>query len=543
MKRFGFCMALVCTGLVIGAPSLAKRVGDHLYDAREAAAADKHREAINHYLVAIKHHSQLRDDIAKELGHQYTWADMPDSAVYWYGIHLERHPADIEARFGMARALSWSNKLDEATTHYRRLLDAQPGEATRARIGIARMTAWKNKLGDAEQQYRDIVAEHPLQFQAKLGLAQVVNWSGRHREAQVLYEELRETHPDNADVEVGTAQSLSWLGRPDEAIRIVENREEKSARDLVSALFAARSPVAQYTYDFSQDTDEIDRRTNTIALTFGPTWLTQLELNFHDGTMQQRGFPDVNRTQWGGRLYQRFGSALAVTVAPGFQSNQFVANTITSETEFNEFIIDTYATLTPRDWLRADIGFFRGTFNNPVPVFTEIVLDETSVGFDWTLAHNIILVTRVAFANFSDDNRRISARQQLVWRPTLWYPTARKFGVTTKTGWGYLDYDKTTANGYYNPNQYVSLFERLEFYLQHRQRWRISLGARLSVDRENRDDWFTVGAVDVNGWVRLFSQLHVRAGYYNSQGRLDTRTGYQADGFYLSTDYRLEKNR
>ena len=49
-----------------------------------------------------------------ELGNQYTWADMPDSAIDWYEYYLLEHPDDMDAKLGVGRALAWSDRLDES---------------------------------------------------------------------------------------------------------------------------------------------------------------------------------------------------------------------------------------------------------------------------------------------------------------------------------------------------------------------------------------------------------------------------------------------
>jgi tetratricopeptide (TPR) repeat protein len=114
---------------------------DVLSRAREAAAADRHRDAIRLYLDAITLDPPLESIVALELGHQYTWAEKPDSAIIWYSRYLDGHPGDREAQLGIARALSWAGRLDEAEDRYLELLSASEGEEPDALLALAKVKA------------------------------------------------------------------------------------------------------------------------------------------------------------------------------------------------------------------------------------------------------------------------------------------------------------------------------------------------------------------------------------------------------------------
>jgi hypothetical protein len=82
-----FLITLAVTASVQGMAA-DQAASDVLYQARNAAGDDRHREAIDLYLRALDLDPSLRSTIAVELGHQYTWAEIPDSAVIWYGRYL-----------------------------------------------------------------------------------------------------------------------------------------------------------------------------------------------------------------------------------------------------------------------------------------------------------------------------------------------------------------------------------------------------------------------------------------------------------------------
>jgi hypothetical protein len=79
-----------------------------LDSARTAAAAARHHDAIRWYHRAVARDSSLARELGLEMGHQYTWADKPDSAVAFYRAYLVAHPDDVDAEIGLGRALAWS---------------------------------------------------------------------------------------------------------------------------------------------------------------------------------------------------------------------------------------------------------------------------------------------------------------------------------------------------------------------------------------------------------------------------------------------------
>ncbi|MCK4774536.1 MAG: hypothetical protein KAT30_07110, partial [Candidatus Krumholzibacteria bacterium] len=85
-------VVLLVAGAVtpVGASELT--AWDLVYKARVAAEKDEHRESINLYLAAVEKKPLVLSSVAIELAHQYTWAEMPDSAIYWYEYTLLGEP-------------------------------------------------------------------------------------------------------------------------------------------------------------------------------------------------------------------------------------------------------------------------------------------------------------------------------------------------------------------------------------------------------------------------------------------------------------------
>ena len=531
--------------LVLGAHAHAAYTSpatDYLTRARTAAAADRHREAIAWYLRAAEEAPTTAAGLGRELGDQYTWAESPDTAITWYRRYLTEHPGDIDAHLGLARALAWSNRLGEAHDYYERLLPAAGDRETDVWLGIATVEAWQDRLWPARRVYDRILEGDPDNLDARVGRARVINWAGRHREARRLYTQLLDEYPGNADVRGGLANAHHWMGRPDRAAGVLDVTPQPASLGAIEReIRRARAPGAAYTFSHSDDSDDIERDTHTARVAFSPGWLTRTGVQYTHGTIDQPGLPGVTRDGVQATLSQRFSDALALSVNPGVERNDFDRGALGPEAFWKDgydlFTLDAYLTLTPADWVRGDLGVFVGSIDNPVPVFRGIRVTETSAGLDWRLAPTVLTVTAASFTDYSDDNSRVSVSERVEWKPAerLPLPVAHRFTLTT--GAAYFDFERTLDHGYYNPDRYVSVYEMLGVEVTFARRLRVDVSGRIAIERENSGDWFSAGSFSASATLRTVDRLSVQAGYYNSRSRLDTRAGYKANGFWVGVEY------
>ncbi len=538
-------LAAVLVLLIIAcasAASGAEPATQYLSKARAAAADDNHRVSIQWYLKAIERSPEIRSSVGLELGNQYTWAESPDTAITWYELHLSVHPDDYRAHLGLARALSWSGRLSESLAYYRRILPDAGEHATDVRLGIATVLSWQDKLWPARREYESILEDHPGNVDAEIGRARVINWAGRHREARGLFADLHGQNPDNHEILGGLASAHNWTGRPDRAIRVLDI--ESKHRDLAKTetnVRRTRRPRASYIFSRDKDSDDIERNAHSAHASFSPAWLTRIGARYTYTTIEQPSLPEVTRNQVSLTLQQRFSDALSLTVSPGYEANEFDRDGLGTETfwqdEHNLFVFDAYATITPIDWLRADIGVSRASIDNPVPIYRGLDAVTTSAGVDWRLAPTVLSVTSASVADYSDDNRRLAVSERVEWKPAQRLPVPFSHRFTLTTGIAYFDFDKLLDHGYYNPDQYLSVFEVLAVEMEFAKRLRVEMSGRLAAERENSDDWFSVGSFSASASLRVGDIGRVVAGYYNSRSRLDTSTGYEADGFWAGLEF------
>jgi Flp pilus assembly protein TadD len=485
------------------APSLPRAMAV-LDSARVAAAADRHEDAIRLYQRAIKLYPPLGDEIAVELGNQYTWADKPDSAATWYRVALARDPNDVDAQ-----------------------------------LGLARVTSWKDDLGGAEAMYDRVLASDPTNLEARLGKAQVVNWSGRHRDAALSYRRILADHPDNTEARAGLVQALRWMGRPDLAVAAADSSTAPSMEQIARAIEGERAPGASYTCEQNQDSDDIHRRYNTVRAGISPDLLTRTSVEYVHARFEQPEHPDVTRNGLAAVLTRRFSEALALNASVGYQWNSFDRYGPESFwlDEFNLVTLDVYATLTPRDWTRIDLGVARGSIDNPEALYRGIVQTQATAGLDRHLRSNLIWISSVDGGWYSDGNSSFGLGTRMQWQPLWRMPVKYNHRFTSSTGFAYFGFSETTDHGYYDPRQYLSFFEEIALAMTFSPRVSARIAGRVSIDKENSDDWFPTGRFELSGSWSIWRGLGLTAGYTNSTSRLDSRPGYDIDGFYVTLGY------
>ena len=83
----------------------------------------------------------------------------------------------------------------------------------------------------------------------------------------------------------------------------------------------------------------------------------------------------------------------------------------------------------------------------------------------------------------------------------------------------------------------MSFYEELALALRFSERVRARLAGRISIDKENGDDWFPTGRFEASASWNIWRGLGISAGYTNANSRLDSRPGYEIDGFYVTLDW------
>ncbi|GLK79111.1 hypothetical protein GCM10008174_08520 [Methylopila turkensis] len=235
--------------------------------ARKAAADGRNAEAATLFRRARRAAPERRLTLLREYADQIAYAGRPAEAIPFYREAMASRslPADDRKRAarGLAFALLWVNRFDEATGALERLIasgerdaatstalvDAVVGAARAAagradNAGAARRFAKAIRLApgrrralireyadqllyagrqrEAEVEYRVMLRYADLDGEerraARLGLARSLAWRGEHEAAVPAYGDLLAERPDDVDGRVGRGESLNTLRRHREAL-------------------------------------------------------------------------------------------------------------------------------------------------------------------------------------------------------------------------------------------------------------------------------------------------------------------------------------
>jgi hypothetical protein len=164
-------------------------------------------------------------------------------------------------------------------------------------------------------------------------------------------------------------------------------------------------------------------------------------------------------------------------------------------------------------------------------------MTEFSAGADYRFRPTMMTAGSISYADYTDGNNRFTIEGRFEWRPVYRAPIGIRNRFRSISYAGYLGFAEQLDNGYFNPDDYLTIYERLEWELGLHDRLVLMVAGRIGVENENFGDTFLVGALDGYATWRFVRDLSLTAGYFNSQSRLDTRSGYQADGWYVTLDF------
>jgi len=171
-----------------------------------------------------------RDDMADwqtrlELARLLTQTGRHAESVEQYRQVLRDKPGEAEARIGLARALFWSGKPNEAAAE---LAKAPVASLTAEdRLLQAELHLAAGRHDEAITALRAYLALRPADVKARLKLADALSWRKRLDESLAEYEKVLAALPEDQQVRRRYARVLTWAGRNDDAIRELRKSLEK----------------------------------------------------------------------------------------------------------------------------------------------------------------------------------------------------------------------------------------------------------------------------------------------------------------------------
>lgn len=176
-----------------------------------------------------------------------------------YASVLIQDSLNPRALYRLAIFDSWDGKLQQSLARFTVLRRVEPRDPD-IMVAHAKVLAWAGRTGASEALYDSVLVRSPRRADALAGRARAVAWSGDLVRAERLWREAQERHPDNPEILTGLAQTLYWEGKATEAESYVARARDlapgdRSARDVVEQLRAARRPTLSVTTDRADDVE------------------------------------------------------------------------------------------------------------------------------------------------------------------------------------------------------------------------------------------------------------------------------------------------
>ena len=461
----------------------SRSVDELLAAARQAARADRNREAADLFARAIDRAPHRRSELLREYTDQLTYAGQAGAAVPLYRelIAAEKsHEERLRILGGLGLALLWADRPSEARAVYQELVRAQPGNRDAAR-----------------------------------NLGRALSWSGRQREAARYLQDFLLAHPDDAEARVMLAQAQAWMGRTDLAQHTLTGvaLERDDGRRLEAELQRATAPRTRLDLVQSTQSDQLDINTSRFNHEFsfnaglGMAGLRLDHLNFtrQDGTDDAT----VSRPLLRGRY--RLGDAFEVNAELGPERVQPRDSPATEHIVYSGWL-----TWWPDDVLRFDLSTNRSSFDNLKSLRLGLLARQYALSTDVTPDDRQRYKARIEYGDYSDGNRRWAAQIEGEYRlrthPEVWVG-AKHYR---------FQFSEQLDNGYFNPKTFdATHFTAKLGWRPGGDTGRWDLSAAAAVGREHAVPDGSKPAYDLSlqsGWrIDARTRLEARAQRFSSR--------------------------
>lgn len=129
-----------------------------------------------------------------------------NAAAQYYRAEAEAHPDSYEAKFKLARALSFSSHRDEAIQLYSELLATRPNNSDLL-LARGRTYAWEGRWNEAEADIKSVTTRSPDYGDAWSALGDVYLWSDRPSDAVGAYSKWIAANPNNSRAYIARAKA------------------------------------------------------------------------------------------------------------------------------------------------------------------------------------------------------------------------------------------------------------------------------------------------------------------------------------------------
>jgi tetratricopeptide (TPR) repeat protein len=377
---------------------------------------------------------------------------------YIRALDLDREAFSVGDRIQIARYLSWADRLTRSEEELRAVLALEPANRD-ARIHLARVLSWKGDLRDAIEEAEQVLKESPGNREALQIKADALQWQGNLRRAIPLYRELLEKH-DGFDTRLGLSQSLlaardrvgaAEASRPlSPATANEKNRFERFQQSFDAAF--RPSLDARYSRFTDSDKNKLDRY--TVSPSF---WLGNVDLAaFFRHTEANDDQRYKRAEEFSLKAYTHVNESVGVGGSLGF-AHLSRGNSSTFPT--GELRLDT---AVPGGRVGASVT--REVLTDTAELI-ENRIRATFAAIQWTqhLSDRFSFVGSYRYGTLSDSNHLHDAR--LTSQYALWMNPKVSIGHRFR----YVNFQRQSRGGYFDPNDYYSNRGFISFYMEQQK--------------------------------------------------------------------------
>jgi len=383
----------------------------------------------------------------KQLGDRYISEDAINSAAdaYQRALSLGRDQFTREDRTQMAVYLSWDNRLQPAIRELKLVLAKDPAYLS-ARVHLARTYGWLGDLKRSIVEADAVLAMQPGQKEALLIKANALEWGGQYDEAIPIYEGLIEAD-GGFDAHAGLSSSLLYKGDRAAAARQARNliaetpSQKRKLRSLNESIDSEIKPRIGVRYNRYADEDHnlFDRYSARYNMPIG-----NQEFTMDLGHTESRGIGRSARADEFSLQSQflhdgpvGFGGAFGLSRLHSDSAAQYATGQIRIDGRM------------PHTTLAFTMG---STMLTDTAELIDNRIRKTSAGIavSQRIHERLLLSGAYGHMRFSDGNDANDVQMQSEFRLSL----------APRVVLGYrgrfLDFERQSRSGFFDPNNYVS---------------------------------------------------------------------------------------
>ncbi len=445
-------------------------------DARDAAAGDRHHDAVGAYLDALANDARLVPLVAQELAYQKLWREDAEKSIFYFRRYLARHPGqeNREVRKGLALALSWSGRQPEAVALYRELAAEDPSDGG-ARVGLARTLAWDNRLRESWQALRAVEQEFPAAEPAG-------------REAR----DLALTVLDGYTAPLECRLAASWDSDDLDIVRLAATGSFTVAGNKIVQIMPARAWLRQ------------PGQPDATALRLGAGLVTALA---HNWSLHAYGWVDR------------------------FRSDGPPAGAV-DEIDWDRPGGDFWVTWLPAPRVRLDAGAGSSPLETFRALRDRIGRRQANLSGEWRFARHWSAGLSGSLADYSDGNEHVKVSARATWKREGRWNLAAGPVVT------WLDFQDPYPGGYWAPDRVRN--GSVEITAATRwSRTTLSFNGSLGLEKETGADAITVGGASARlgrrvgpDWLAALEIGHSQSSFSSASGYKRTFASVTLRGFF-----------